>query len=342
MNPKISIIVPIYNVDQYIRQCINSILTQTLKDFELILVNDGSTDMSGDICDEYEAKDNRIHVVHKQNGGVSSARNRGIDIAKGDYIGFVDPDDTIEPTMYSELFVAIKQFQADIVICPIRIINLRNNTTTITPIWNKQNGLIDKNTIEKDIIPSIIDNNSYSIVSSVNKLYKKSLFSTDELIRFDENKNHSEDARLNFQLITIINSLVYIKSPLYNYYIRKRDSLTNIFKPDLHEIILDNKNFLINLCREYNMEDKIANVRDYFTGVTLNHMHKVIMNNDLTKHDKYNVLKSIMENDEFVSDISIYNCPSPFYKILKILCIKRRTKAFMKLIRLKMTIKLMY
>ncbi|MBP1949048.1 glycosyltransferase involved in cell wall biosynthesis [Virgibacillus litoralis] len=298
--------------------------------------------MSGDICDEYAAKDDRIHVVHKQNGGVSSARNRGIDIAKGDYIGFVDPDDTIESTMYSELFRAIKHSKADIVICPIRIINLRNETTTITPIWNNQTGVIDENTIREDIIPSIIDNNNYSIASSVNKLYKKSLFNTDELIRFDEDKDHSEDARLNFRLITIVNSLVYINSPLYNYYIRNRDSLTNIFMPNFHENILDNKNFLIKLCKEYNKEDKIANVRDYFTGVTLNYMHKVIMNNDLTKHDKYKVLKSIMENDEFVSDISVYNCPSHFYKILKILCIKRRTKAFMKLIRLKMTIKLIY
>lgn len=94
--PKISIIVPVYNVEKYLRKCIDSILNQTFKDFELILIDDGSTDESGKICDEYNLKDNRIKVIHKENGGLSSARNAGLDIAQGEYIGFVDSDDWIE------------------------------------------------------------------------------------------------------------------------------------------------------------------------------------------------------------------------------------------------------
>src|SRR5665647_1387418 len=100
MKPVISIIVPVYNVELYIRECLDSILTQTFKDFEVILVNDGSTDQSGDICNEYAKNDKRIKVAHKDNGGVSSARNVGIKLAQGDYIGFVDSDDRIDENMY--------------------------------------------------------------------------------------------------------------------------------------------------------------------------------------------------------------------------------------------------
>ena len=93
--PVLSIIVPVYNVEKYLARCIDSILAQTFTDFELILVDDGSTDNSGEICDEYAGKDPRIIVIHKENGGVSSARNHGLDIARGEYITFVDSDDQI-------------------------------------------------------------------------------------------------------------------------------------------------------------------------------------------------------------------------------------------------------
>ena len=104
MNPKISIIVPVYKVEPYLRKCIDSILNQTFKDFELILVDDGSPDNCGKICDEYAQKDSRIIVIHKKNGGQATARNAALDIAKGDFIGFVDSDDYIEPDMYEFLY----------------------------------------------------------------------------------------------------------------------------------------------------------------------------------------------------------------------------------------------
>lgn len=100
MGDLISIIVPVYNVESYLEQCIDSILAQSYKNLEIILVDDGSTDRSGDICDRYAEKDSRIHVVHKANGGLSSARNAGLKICHGDYLGFVDSDDYIDPDMY--------------------------------------------------------------------------------------------------------------------------------------------------------------------------------------------------------------------------------------------------
>ena len=112
--PKISIIVPVYNAEKYLRKCVDSILNQTFKDFELILVDDGSIDTSGKICDEYNLKDNRIKVIHKENGGLSSARNAGLDIAQGEYIGFVDSDDWIELDVYEELYKICKENDTDV------------------------------------------------------------------------------------------------------------------------------------------------------------------------------------------------------------------------------------
>ena len=112
--PEISIIVPVYNVEQYLDRCVNSILNQTFTDFELILVDDGSPDHCPKMCDEWSKKDARIRVLHKTNGGLSSARNAGLEIAVGDYVGFVDSDDWIAPDMYETLYRLLKQYQADI------------------------------------------------------------------------------------------------------------------------------------------------------------------------------------------------------------------------------------
>lgn len=103
-NPKISVIVPVYNVEKYLRRCIDSILAQTFTDFELLLIDDGSKDSSGEICDEYARNDERVRVFHKENGGVSSARNLGLDNAKGEWVSFVDADDIIYSNNLDILF----------------------------------------------------------------------------------------------------------------------------------------------------------------------------------------------------------------------------------------------
>lgn len=115
-NPKISIIVPVYNVEQYLSQCIASILAQTFTNFEVLLIDDGSTDNSGRICDEFAKKDNRIRVFHKENGGVSSARNLGLDNAKGEFVGFVDGDDVLSPVYLMVLLKPMEDWRIDLVI----------------------------------------------------------------------------------------------------------------------------------------------------------------------------------------------------------------------------------
>lgn len=126
--PSISIIVPIYNLEHYLSKCIDSILVQTFINFELILVNDGSTDNCGNICDEYAQKDSRIVVIHKKNGGVSSARNAGLDFAQGEYIGWVDADDYIATDMYETLYHLAIDYNADISECNYAQVNSDKQT----------------------------------------------------------------------------------------------------------------------------------------------------------------------------------------------------------------------
>lgn len=119
--PEISIIVPVYNTEKYLDRCIRSITKQTFSDFELILVDDGSKDNSGFICDEWEKKDSRIKVIHQENAGAGAARNVGLSMAIGNYIGFVDSDDWIEPQMYEVLYYGIKKYSADLAMCNVGV-----------------------------------------------------------------------------------------------------------------------------------------------------------------------------------------------------------------------------
>ena len=126
MNEKISVIVPVYNVENYIQYCLESLVNQTYKNLQIILVDDGSTDSSGYICDKYALKDKRIKVIHKSNGGLSSARNSGMQLADGNYIGFVDSDDFIMPTFYEELYNLLQKYDSDIAECEFLRIQMEN------------------------------------------------------------------------------------------------------------------------------------------------------------------------------------------------------------------------
>ena len=127
-SPTISVIVPVYNAEKTLRRCVDSILAQTFEDFELILINDGSKDQSGDICDEYAAKDSRVKTIHKTNGGVSSARNAGLRIAQGEYIAFIDSDDYID----NDYLLGFKHYDADLIISGAKLISINNNWGVVT------------------------------------------------------------------------------------------------------------------------------------------------------------------------------------------------------------------
>lgn len=211
---KISIIVPIYNVEKYLDKCIQSIINQTYKNLEIILVDDGSPDNCGEICDKYAGMDGRIKVIHKKNGGLADARNYGIEQMTGDCVAFVDSDDYIHPQMYERMVYAMEQKNADIVISSWKHV-YEDKDEDIKILSEKA----DISIWEKYSMQNMyFDNPDKRIMLTVawNKLYKKDVFDT---LRFPKGKVH-EDEFTTFKTLYNADKVVYIDDELYFYLVR--------------------------------------------------------------------------------------------------------------------------
>lgn len=232
INPEISIIVPVYNVEPYLEKCIDSILNQTFSDFELILVDDGSPDKCGMICDCYAEMDSRVKIIHKKNGGVSSARSAGLKIAKGEYIGFVDSDDYIERLMFESLYrQAIDSF-SDIVVCDFNMLNESGEVLNEEQNQGEEFSAINYTNIQSLEALFITDQDTDfgtglnpKWVLMWNKLYKRQLFS-DIKLPTSYIYQGFEDERITHQLLYKSKRTTHIHKRLYNYLMRK-DSLSN-------------------------------------------------------------------------------------------------------------------
>lgn len=215
MNETISVIIPVYNVEKYIKKCIDSVINQTYKNLEIILIDDGSKDNSPQICDEYAKKDNRIKVIHKENEGQSVARNLGLDIATGRYIGFVDSDDYIKENMFETLYKNMIKYDADISIC--NIIKLNETLNENVEKYNEIE-IYNKNDLMKQLLKQHITNYLY------NKLYKREVW---EDIRLPKGKI-LEDMAVMYKLIEKANKIVATNKTEYYYFIRNDSSISQV------------------------------------------------------------------------------------------------------------------
>ena len=216
MNSLITIIVPVYNVEKYLRKCIDSILCQTYENLQIIFVDDGSTDGSATICDDYAAKDNRIEVIHKANGGLSSARNAGLDIARGDYISFVDSDDYVANDMIEIAYNAITDKNADLCIFGIKwIYENGNNYDKVLPSPISNETLTKNKAFDK-----LCSSNYFYYVTAVNKLYKKSIFSS---LRFPVGRLHEDEFAVHY-IFNACEKIVSVKKELY-FYVQRENSI---------------------------------------------------------------------------------------------------------------------
>lgn len=217
MVPLISFIIPVYNVEKYLQQCVDSVLAQSYRNIEVILVDDGSTDGSVDICDSYADRDKRIQVIHKKNGGASSARNEGLRFAHGTYIAFIDSDDYISPFMIEKLLLAIQNMNADLAMCYFSYTDEDGKIT---------NNFVDKTRIgeyETDELLRVLASGWTLGILVWNKLFKKSLF--DKGIRFVEGKI-AEDEIIAHHLFSQVKKAVVI-SDILCFYRRREGSVTN-------------------------------------------------------------------------------------------------------------------
>lgn len=222
----VSIVVPVYNVEKYLKRCVDSIINQSYNNIEILLVDDGSTDSSGKICDDYLKKDSRIKVIHKQNGGLSDARNFGIDKSTGDYLSFIDSDDWIEKDMIMNLFNSIINEKSDISICRrYRVYD------------NQEKNVESFQTFPKSCAFNNIDGLNYLMsfcgydMSVCDKMFKSSLFYD---VRFPFGKT-CEDSFTTYKLFAKANKISYIDKPLYNYYYRVNSITRN---KDVNETVI--------------------------------------------------------------------------------------------------------
>lgn len=202
--PKISIIVPVYKAENYLADCVDSLLAQTFQDYEILLVNDGSPDRSGDICDEYAKKDKRVKVIHKENGGVSSARQCGLDNAIGEYIIHADPDDWVESDMLFELYKKAKEEKAEMVIC-----DFYSENGSITVYEKQEPSALNHDIVLKELFQQLHG-------SCWNKLVKRSCFSKYN-ISFPLELSFCEDHYINAALLKNDISVAYLPGAFYHY-----------------------------------------------------------------------------------------------------------------------------
>ncbi|MEI4801755.1 glycosyltransferase [Bacillus sp. FJAT-51639] len=241
MKPKVSVIVPIYNVEQYVSRCLDSLLSQNFSDIEIIAVNDGSTDGSAKILNDYAKKDSRIMVIEKENGGVSSARNEGIRAANGEYIGFVDPDDWVDKDMYESMYNSAVDEKADIVMCTytrefgshskIKEFNLPekvcyHNEEVQLKVMRRLVGPLN----EEIANPELLD--AWGTVWS--KLYRSDILKENNIEFVDLSTiGTNEDSLFNIYAFYYAKTFVFINKPYYHYWRVNTTSVTSSYKPSL-------------------------------------------------------------------------------------------------------------
>lgn len=288
--PIVSVIVPVYNAEKYIERCVDSIMGQTFKDIELLLIDDGSIDKSGILCDDIALKDKRIKVIHQENGGVSVARNRGIECSKGEWLIFVDADDWIEISMIERMLAMVEDQKGDIGICSFYF-EYKDNTKLCT-IPNKQTTIKEllKEAMQLEGIDEIL-------CSPCNKIYKKDIIEKNQ-IRFESDIKFGEDFIFNTRYFVHTTRIIIENTPLYHYdcsiedsgvkknysnfdkYIKAMwcalDTLQNnvgIYKQDtqdfIYEFIGSRWSYATNICIESHITcaEKVVTLYKWFTTV---------------------------------------------------------------------------
>lgn len=286
--PKVSVILPIYNVGKYLRQSLDSLINQTLKEIEIICIDDGSTDDSYDILEEYKQKDNRIKVVHKSNKGTGAARNDGLRLATGECIGFVDPDDWVKPDMFEILYNQIKEKDLDIIMCMPDGYDEKNGVNAPFPYFVDANfeHIIDDRVFNwRDLSP-------FQYPMCVwNKLYTKELFDKNN-ISFAEGLDF-EDHKVIFGTLLTAERMFFIREKLYVYrYNREGSVLTDNNRRLIDHIkIFD---IVENLMKETNTFNALRN--DFLTYKIHNILYYYSMIKDEYKNEYYkNMVKSIKD-----------------------------------------------
>ena len=255
--PKISLIVPVYQVEQYLERCVESICAQTFRDFECILVDDGSTDASGQMCDEYARKYHNFTVIHKENGGLSSARNRAIPQAKGEHLCFVDSDDVLHPQALEKMAAAMEQTGADLVSAPLQVFSTPQ--PELADLSRMGTEVLERTDFIDHLLP---ENFGKICVTACGKLYRREIF---EHIRYPEGKIY-EDLHVYLDVLLACRRIAVLSEPLYYYYTNPASiTRSNYLKHDRFGEFQVRERY-IGFFRERGLEDQMLLAQnDYLT-----------------------------------------------------------------------------
>ncbi|MCQ2256824.1 MAG: glycosyltransferase [Bacteroidaceae bacterium] len=291
----VSIIIPCYGVEKYLNRCLCSIVNQTLKNIEIILVDDGSLDKVPSMCDDWEKKDSRIKVIHKENGGLGFARNSGLEIASGDFIAFVDSDDYVELDMYEKLYNEAVKENADVVFC-----GFKNETKKGK--WQERKEVVQNEVLanNKDIQNFMLDmvacapyvpvERKYQM-SVWHSIYKRSVIVDNKIRFYSEREIVSEDIPFQIDFLKKCNKLVYIPQAFY-YYCLNAKSLTATYKTEKFEGFKRLRSLL--LTKLENTEGGSDRVNRLFIGYVRSDLFNLLNSN---RTDSDSILKNIMNDD---------------------------------------------
>ena len=301
---RLSVIIPVYNAEVYLKRCVDSVLKQSLQDFQLVLVDDGSQDKSPEICDAYEAMDCRIKVIHQQNAGVSAARNSGIKAATGKYIGFVDSDDWIDPKMFKRLICEAERTGADVVMCDATTVydDGRTQADTITQL---SENLVLKKT---DFSPSLLLEMAGSAWRCI---YKHDRYS-DKLrkypLAFPLGVKFSEDRIFNLYAFGQANKVSYIKESYYYRYVNLK-SAVHRFHEDYFEAYkkaADSISEAIKLAWDNDQNLQTAYLGQFITGAfgaICNYFYKT---SPLCRKEKMKKVQAVCDDEQLKNAIQVY------------------------------------
>jgi glycosyltransferase involved in cell wall biosynthesis len=312
----ISVIIPVYNVEKFLRKCLDSVLTQSMEEFEVLLINDGSTDESSKICEQYAEQDQRFKVFHTKNSGPSKARNFGIQKAVGEYIMFIDADDYLDQDTFNTVWNTIEKASTDLV---------------VYPFYEKKEDLVEKREVNECYFDNRVDKANFlkkvwitdeMLSSTWNKLYKAEIIKQNNIV-FNEDFLIAEDYLFNLNYIDVVDNGVSINTPLY-YYIRHDNSISSRVIYNKYEIALTVYKESLKLLEKYNIKESncINKIQREFATAVVRAMFE-------TTKPGYNrnLFEKLREINRYMSDIEIRALFSSYFDFsmfnnLVIFCMK--------------------
>lgn len=337
---KVSIIVPVYNAEDHLKECVKSILAQTLEEFELILIDDGSTDQSPAICDEF-AKDPRVKVIHKENAGPGEARNTGIEAARGEFIGFVDADDFISPNMFKLLYNAADNESADLAICDF--IEQKKETSINIKSDHSGNSVYEKGAINESILPyffgytdsEMLHYKSFYPFADYASYIWLCIFKTSVIknnhIRFENQKIYfNEDNLFNLCFVENAKKIVHVAKYLY-FYRDSGTSLTKSYNPGFLTAKVNRYEFLLNYIHKNGLPKNYRKrLRNKICIESINIVNYYVNAKGPNFHEKYSKLREVVRNETICKALNDLNLKSlDFSKLRIFLFFEKKKMVFM-------------